>query len=208
MFGYSKGIRPKFTSSIPQCYKDLIESCWQKSVDDRPTFSSIVNQLERNQEFITNEVDQKEYKEYINMIDQQFKLKNLEYYDESNKLKQVDLNKYNPIKFIKKTFLYNIIEIQEKYTNKILTARVSILEIGESTTKSINRHILNEAKILNKLQYHPSILKFIGISNIDFEGYNKPTIIVEREKYMDLDKFIGQKREEYPLDPKWTLTKK
>ena len=60
-----KGKRPKFNTPIPQCYKNLIISCWNKNIYKLPTFSNIVNELERNQEFLTDEIDVKEYKEYI-----------------------------------------------------------------------------------------------------------------------------------------------
>ena len=37
--------RPEFDSSVPDCYKDLIERCWSQDPNERPTFAEITKIL-------------------------------------------------------------------------------------------------------------------------------------------------------------------
>lgn len=65
---YFNNIRPEFPDKIPDCYRNLIESCWVQNPDDRLSFDQIVEILENMPEFISNDVDEKEFKEYINYV--------------------------------------------------------------------------------------------------------------------------------------------
>lgn len=62
-----KGIRPD-TSDIEEPYKDLIERCWSQEPSDRPTFDEIVDALENDHDFITDLVEEDDFRKYIDFI--------------------------------------------------------------------------------------------------------------------------------------------
>lgn len=64
-----KGHRPKFDDMISSAFRNLIEKCWSHDPNDRPTFNEIVDMLKSNQDFITDDVNQKEYYDYISYVD-------------------------------------------------------------------------------------------------------------------------------------------
>lgn len=64
-----KGERPQFSVPIPHPFKELIESAWSQNPADRPTFSEIVEQLRTNESFITDEIDQDQFLDYIDYLD-------------------------------------------------------------------------------------------------------------------------------------------
>ena len=64
-----KCIRPSFGKNIPIIYKNLISSCWEQDPKLRPSFESIVKELKNNKQFITKEIDQKEFHDYINFVE-------------------------------------------------------------------------------------------------------------------------------------------
>lgn len=72
---------PKIDCPIEECYKNLIEECWSKNPDDRPSFDEIVKRLKNDHNFITCNIEEDEYIEYIDFIDQF--LKDTEYDYES-----------------------------------------------------------------------------------------------------------------------------
>lgn len=61
--------RPEFDSSVPDCYKDLIERCWAQDPKDRPTFSEIVEELKTNSDFITGTMDEGDFITYVDYIE-------------------------------------------------------------------------------------------------------------------------------------------
>lgn len=63
------GDRPSFDDDIPESYKDLIEICWSQSPEKRPSFDQILDQLRNNHDFITDSVNEEEYRKYIKYID-------------------------------------------------------------------------------------------------------------------------------------------
>lgn len=63
-----KGYRPKFSQPIPFCYKNLIKKSWNENKDSRLCFRQICNQLEKNPNFITPNVNKEEYYNYIAYI--------------------------------------------------------------------------------------------------------------------------------------------
>lgn len=71
-FGHDvvRNVRPKFESfNVPDSYRKLIERCWSQDPNQRPSFSQIVQILKEEKGFITKDVDEKEYLEYINYIE-------------------------------------------------------------------------------------------------------------------------------------------
>ena len=64
------GYRPPFNFQIPDCYRKLIEECWQDDPSKRPTFDDIVFMLKNNPDFITENVDEEEFLDYVDLIDE------------------------------------------------------------------------------------------------------------------------------------------
>lgn len=63
------GKRPTIPSDTPQVYAQLIEKCWSQDVSERPSFEEIVNELKTNEEFISYEIDEDEFKKFVNDVD-------------------------------------------------------------------------------------------------------------------------------------------
>lgn len=61
--------RPEFNVFVPDAYKYLIIRCWSHDPEERPTFDEILNELKTNKEYITDDVDEKEYFDYVNFIE-------------------------------------------------------------------------------------------------------------------------------------------
>lgn len=71
--------RPKFNETIPDAYKELIESCWNEDPKERPTFKEIVEKLkdfdflENLKEYLDPDIDPDEFTEdfqsYVDYID-------------------------------------------------------------------------------------------------------------------------------------------
>ena len=65
MMKIQRGERPSFNFPIPSFYKNLIENCWCQTPRERITFDEIVSILRNDPSFITSDINQKEYYEYI-----------------------------------------------------------------------------------------------------------------------------------------------
>ncbi|KAK8880351.1 hypothetical protein M9Y10_003018 [Tritrichomonas musculus] len=61
--------RPEIPSSVPDCYRKLIEICWSQDPDERLTFEEIVNVLNNDKNFITPEVDSEVFNKYVRRFD-------------------------------------------------------------------------------------------------------------------------------------------
>lgn len=64
----SNNERPKFSSQINQCWKNLIELCWSQNPCDRPSFDQIVDMLKNDEKFITENVDKEKFIHFIENI--------------------------------------------------------------------------------------------------------------------------------------------
>lgn len=65
----SEGFRPIIEDDIPNAYRELIERCWAQEPEKRPQFNEIVEELRTNSKFITESIDDAEYHDYIEFID-------------------------------------------------------------------------------------------------------------------------------------------
>lgn len=95
--------------------------------------------------------------------------------------------------------------ILEKETSKIYAAKISLREVSESTSAAIIS-LSREININAKLD-HPSILKFIGFSPVDFENDPKPVIISELSTNGSLKRIIDLERMNCAIKG-WDDTKK
>lgn len=62
------GCRPKFTQNVPSKMKDLIEKCWSKKVEERPTFEEIFDLLSDDFSYFDEEIDKDEVIEYLDRL--------------------------------------------------------------------------------------------------------------------------------------------
>ena len=60
--------RPIIKESIPYIYRYFMEICWSDEPEKRPSFDIIVSNLEKNREFITAEINSKEYFNYVKYV--------------------------------------------------------------------------------------------------------------------------------------------
>ncbi|KAK8881293.1 hypothetical protein M9Y10_004028 [Tritrichomonas musculus] len=82
-----KRSRPPLNSSIPNCYQELLKSCWSQDPKDRPSFSEIVEILKTNSDFIIGEVDFEEIVSYSKLVNEEITI------DHPIKSKKSDQNK-------------------------------------------------------------------------------------------------------------------
>ena len=80
-----KNYRPPFLIPIPDCYKNLIELCWNKDPNKRPTFEQIIDKLTSNSAFMNENVDLSEFINYTEMIHD-------DYFIENDNIKQTKTN--------------------------------------------------------------------------------------------------------------------
>lgn len=64
--------RPRFRKRIYPIFFRLVALCWSQYKEDRPTFDQIVSELRNNKEFITSEVNEAQYIQYIEKVDKYF----------------------------------------------------------------------------------------------------------------------------------------
>lgn len=172
----SNGFRPEIPSSVPKCYKDLIESCWSEDPDLRPSFHQISRKLEFKEDFILDNVDHVEFQNYIEKVGQH---RNKELYnkfvEKIGEINRINIAKYEKLDKIGKNKNANICIAREISTGKILQAEILFKEIEEFNEDEIG-HLALEVKILDKLK-HKAIISFIGFSMIDFKKFDRPVIL-------------------------------
>ncbi|KAK8839065.1 hypothetical protein M9Y10_032532 [Tritrichomonas musculus] len=61
--------RPDLTDDIPLAFQDLISQCWSDNPEERPSFDEIVYQLKTNKDFITDSINEDEFYDYVDFID-------------------------------------------------------------------------------------------------------------------------------------------
>ena len=85
-----------------------------------------------------------------------------------------DLGKYSIVKEIAKGKYGIVYTIEERDTGKIYAAKIT-KEPLDNSNKSLELNLEREVNLMSQLN-HPSILKFIGYSPIDFNSNPKPSI--------------------------------
>ncbi|KAK8860760.1 hypothetical protein M9Y10_012426 [Tritrichomonas musculus] len=196
-----QGKRPTFECEIPSCYQNLIERCWSQDPKDRPTFDEIVDELKNNREFITDEVDENQFQNYVNFIETASVSfdpeKTIEQMDELLQSNTND-NKSSDIKPGLRGQVDSSVELDvQNYIIKneedgIVVDKETNIKFDYFLSKPINKYlryeIINYARKVNILSRldHPAILKFVGYSPVDFKNFPKPTYITEHYKSRDL----------------------
>lgn len=62
-----KGERPSFPDSAPSNWRNLIEHCWQKNHDDRPSFTEICDLLESSA-FLNSTINMTAFNDYMKIV--------------------------------------------------------------------------------------------------------------------------------------------
>lgn len=134
------GYRPEITDNIPECYQNLIKSCWSQSPEDRPSFEEIVNLLKNDPSFITDNINNDDYQSYINFLEE-----SQVSFDSTKKL----------------IHLSDFIKTQSKSYHKVSIKKIKKKADDQAKDKSIkekivedeNEDIASEIKIINKSVY-------------------------------------------------------
>ena len=224
--------RPEFTEEIPDCYKKLMEKCWSQEPNERPTFNEIVDILRNDSNFITEDVNEDEYRNYIDYIDkeqssysykqpiivssnnfQSFHRVNIFLYlDEidqtkllSINVKSINLAKYEKMDQIGEGGFGTVYKILDRKTGEKYAAKVSIANLNKCSDDKVT-NLEREINIISRLDF-PSIFKFIGFNSSNFNKKPKPTIITELASNGSLDKIIELERISCG-NPNWDDTKK
>lgn len=122
--------------TIPNVLQDLIERCLKEDPNQRPSFEQIINEFNTNKEFITDMIDEKQYRSYIELI------------EEGEKGIDINLKKYEA------TSKYSIESINNKYKSVI-----------QQDEKEEEEKLINQLQALNIKQIDPNkfeIVKTIG----------------------------------------------
>lgn len=219
-FAVVKGLRPTIPDNVGPMYEQLIKDCWNGDPKKRPSFKDIVNRLKEH-EFLNAEIDEERFNYYVNYIDhykdiftqsqyirpikQRNKMKKNDHLDFSDEvLKQsksiniLNLKQYIKGKVIGKGRYSQVVRVEQEGTGIVFAAKIS----NERVSNEVSKNILSEINIMMSFN-HPSILKFVGYSPVDFENAPKPTIVTEFSSNGSLQNVID-KASDYP---NWNDTK-
>ncbi|KAK8884818.1 hypothetical protein M9Y10_043938 [Tritrichomonas musculus] len=117
----------------------------------------------------------------------------------------LNLSQYTKIDKIGQGSFGKVFKVVQKDTNNIYAAKISSIPLSEDDN-SLNLNLQREVNIIAQLN-HPSVLKFIGYSPINFNQNPKRVIITEYTSNGSLSSII--KLERQGLSPQeWNNTKK
>ena len=66
----NKNYRPTLNDQIPAFYQNLLQRCWSKDPEERPSFDQIIDELDNSRELISSEVNNDEYLQYQQILKQ------------------------------------------------------------------------------------------------------------------------------------------
>ena len=195
----TQGTRPFIPGETPPHYANLIISCWKPEPERRPTFKQIVNMLKSDEFLNDKRIDRERFERYVNYLDNykstvtESKLirpiRHVDQFKNGNNNDVVDevlvhssamnINIINLEDFNKENEIGNgrysqVFRIEQKKDRFIFAAKISL----ELVSSEVSRNILSELTIMKGLN-HPSVLKFVGYSPVNFENQRKPTIVTE-----------------------------
>ena len=151
-----KKMRPEFSIKISPAIQNLIESCWNDDPQNRPSFEDIEKMLKINNDFITKEIDEQVYREYIQMIDNKIEsiakhsdVKQISADIQNSMLKNMNKNQGND-QSVKKESMNSINDDDKKLPVKI-----------DPNCTSCNKKFENKSDILyiSGFKYHKNCVK-------------------------------------------------
>ena len=164
--------RPSFDSSIPACYRTLIEKCWSQNPEDRPSFDEILDDLENNPDFLLEGADEDRYLDYIedlnenarfrkDKINQTMQIEEIEKLSEKSGIinKVSDSKRYNSQDELKNDQELLTDEVQDDICNEKMIKRstdpqtdIKIDEIGDNANNDIKMNKSGDVKIFEEIE--------------------------------------------------------
>lgn len=222
IFQVPRGYRPPIDNLVPECYRNLINKCWQKKPEKRPTFKQIIQLLTTNNDFILDTVNEDEFIKYVDYINKKVlnkksckqisikkelssNKKDNENEESDSELLFIKLSNFQRLKFLNIGDNSKIYEVRGKKTGNVYAAKVSTVNISNLSRNEL-ADLSNEANIISNLN-HPSFLKFIGFSPTDFKNRERPVIISELPPNRSLSQLLEKIRNGEKV-PEWNDTTK
>ncbi|KAK8842485.1 hypothetical protein M9Y10_026074 [Tritrichomonas musculus] len=227
----SKNYRPEIKDDVPDCYKTLIEKCWDQDQSKRPSFDEITEFIKNDPDFKNEKVDIDEFNRYVEFVEKEFgfnehlmnkpdtnlanknefviNLLNQEIEKEVKKSPDnkiiIDLNDYEQREILKKDLFNKFFKVIRKDTGQLYTARSADVELNQFKKEEITQFIkdLNKLLLLN----HPAIIKLIGFSPFNFKKEFKPVFINELSPKLTLNDIFKNEKKKLII-PGWNSTKK
>ena len=120
-------------------------------------------------------------------------------------MSELDLTKFSKQALIGQGTFGQVYKVIEHDTGNIFAAKISLTELND-TKKSLFKNLKREINIISQLN-HPSVLRFIGYSPIDFKQESYPVIMTEYSSNGSLEDVIKSERKFIPPSS-WSDTKK
>lgn len=219
--------------TIPNALQDLIERCLNEDPNQRPSFEQIINEFNTNKEFITDKIDEKQYRSYIELSEEGEKGidKKLKEYEISSKYSIEPINdKYKSViqqdekeeeeKLINQLQALNIKQIDLNkfeivktlgsggYSDVVLikNKETGKLYASKRMDKKKRSTFLQELKILSEL-HHPLIVNLVGYSLRDCEQNPIYNIVIEFISNGSLYDILNNERNKINIE-QWNETMK
>lgn len=205
--------RPEIPNFLPPCYKQLIEDCWQHVPENRPSFQNILDRLRNNPEFITENVDENEFLDYVEMLDNGT-VPNTTYpiihisiptKEKLNIEGTSDLSQYSKQDKLGRDLYWKYYKFIDNKTNQEYVGQISNNLISNMSEQELSK-FYDEVKILSRLK-HPNLIAVQGYSFENFKSESKPIIINEFYKRQTLSNIIDMSRNNFIIE-NWTATAK
>ena len=192
-----QGNRPEFDHPIPSSYKNLIEKCWAQNPSLRPTFDEILDKLKKDKGFITESVNEKDFLDYVNYIDNYKTTFNSNEQIDSLKNKFINLqfNKENNIKIIENVYsslnyipFKSIVHMEKSCVDLIAEAgddQEKLFVIAKSLIegcKDFQQNTQLGIKYLQKLINDDNIKSIVYYCRILIKGYVIPQNLKKAKK--------------------------
>lgn len=87
------------------------------------------------------------------------------------------ISKYEKQSVIKKGDIFKLCKLKEKETGNFFTGQLSMMKIIKFSNEALD-DLQREIDILLHMN-HPTLLKFIGFSPVDFKNQRRPVIVME-----------------------------
>ncbi|CAB4403916.1 unnamed protein product [Rhizophagus irregularis] len=165
-----QGFRETPVTGTPEDYKKLYTECWDSEPDNRPTIYQVVDWLKRNMPDNFKSQTNENTNERIDWIEKAIEEEYLQYYDykQFSDIRQVGTGGFGTV------FRANLKNSGQQFALKSFKLN--------NTSKE---EIINELKILLKVDFHNNIIRFFGITKSELghslENHNNKNYMLVME---------------------------